>query len=156
MTLEERFWRRVKRTPSCWVWMGAVNARGYGRTNVSGRMTLVHRVALMLAGRDVPPRRVLMHACDNRRCVNPAHLTIGTVTDNNRDRTAKGRDATRHRRLTAALASRVRGMRQAGLSIRSIVDATRLPVTTVETLLGSQWAGAECQLELLGPQEPQP
>jgi hypothetical protein len=68
---------------------------GYGRKWHAGAMWLAHRLALLelyvpIAG------MVVMHRCDNPPCVNPDHLTVGTVADNNADMDAKGRRRTRN------------------------------------------------------------
>lgn len=73
----------------CVLWTGRRDTDGYGRVGTRDR---AHRIAWEQAnGRPVPAGMVVMHRCDNPPCVNPAHLTIGTVADNNRDRHSKGR-----------------------------------------------------------------
>lgn len=70
-----RFWARVDRTDTCWLWRGALDRHGYGRVGVGGtRTALAHRVAYMLAVGPIPDGFVLDHLCRIRACVNPAHL----------------------------------------------------------------------------------
>ena len=94
---ENRFWSYVKRgaPDECWPWQGGLSVYGYGvfATHVLGRTRQIksHRLALIFSGVHVPDDRYVCHRCDNPRCVNPAHLFIGTAIDNNRDRDAKGR-----------------------------------------------------------------
>lgn len=72
----------------CVMWEGRRDENGYGRV---GRKR-AHRLAWEEAnGASIPPGLVVMHSCDNPPCVNPNHLNLGTVADNNRDRAAKGR-----------------------------------------------------------------
>jgi hypothetical protein len=89
----ERFWSKVERhKDGCWPWLGYVMPNGYGKVGLprSRKVVLAHRRAFELAhGR--APDGVVMHSCDNRCCVNPAHLVEGTQGDNLRDMTAKGR-----------------------------------------------------------------
>lgn len=91
-----RFWTKVDKTDGCWIWTAGVTSAGYGsfglETHPRVRMVSAHRLSWEWAnGRPVPAGMVLMHACDNRRCVRPDHLSIGTVADNNRDMKEKGR-----------------------------------------------------------------
>lgn len=87
-----RFLARVAKTETCWLWLGALMPRGYGRMRLEGRDQYAHRCSLKLL-RDipVPDDKVVMHLCDNPRCVNPEHLRVGTQTDNMRDAASKGR-----------------------------------------------------------------
>jgi hypothetical protein len=91
-----RFWLRVDIRPGdeCWEWLGRVNNMGYGRfiTYQGNRETkhYAHRYALRSIGR-LDESLVVLHACDNPKCVNPAHLSQGTQADNMRDALAKGR-----------------------------------------------------------------
>jgi DNA-binding transcriptional regulator YiaG len=82
-----RFWEKVDiRDPDeCWEWKGCKLASGYGRFNVLGQIKLAHRVALMISGVQVNDSLVL-HKCDNKGCVNPNHLYLGTSGDNIGDR----------------------------------------------------------------------
>lgn len=73
----------------CLVWTGRVDEKGYGRTG--SRNGGAHRAAWIAANGAIPRGVCVLHRCDNPPCVNVAHLFLGTVADNNRDRHAKGR-----------------------------------------------------------------
>lgn len=91
-TIEERFWRHVKKTDSCWIWTAARSKKGYGLIRINRRSKRAHRVVLELMGRGVPsPEQLVMHSCDNPPCVNPDHLIIGTARMNTDDMMSKGR-----------------------------------------------------------------
>lgn len=91
-----RFWTKVckKDNSCCWEWRGAIQSKGYGSVGVSaGKTALAHRVAYELTYGEIPKGMHVLHKCDNRRCVNPAHIFLGTNKDNVRDKVQKGRQA---------------------------------------------------------------
>ena len=78
----------------CWEWTGARDTKGYGLICVDGRANLkAHRVAYELAVGDIPAGMLVLHRCDNPRCVNPFHLFLGTTKDNAEDMVMKGRNS---------------------------------------------------------------
>lgn len=86
-----RFERLVIRGPECWEWVGQIKKSGYGTFFLRGRTEMAHRVAVALDGRDLGKGDVVMHSCDNRKCVRPDHLSVGKIQDNIDDCVAKGR-----------------------------------------------------------------
>lgn len=83
------FHSRYKKMPGgCWEWQGSDNGKGYG---VLGR-TYVHRMSWELNNnKKIPEGLCICHKCDNRCCVNPDHLFLGTHYDNIHDMMDKGR-----------------------------------------------------------------
>lgn len=75
LTLEERFWAKVQRTDSCWVWTGALTHKGYGVFHDYGNRTIQsHCFAYEHFVGSIPGDLEIDHLCRNRACVNPAHL----------------------------------------------------------------------------------
>ncbi len=111
-----RFWSKVdKRGPDeCWPWTAQRDRDGYGKFWLRGRDHAAHRVVIEVEGGELPEGKVVCHRCDNPPCVNPAHLFVGTVSDNNRDAVAKGRlargEARPNTRLTEGDVIRIREM----------------------------------------------
>src|ERR1700752_5255811 len=91
-TLIERFREKVQKTDGCWLWTASTTSTGYGQINHEGRNRLAHRLAWEFAhGEPVPARLCVLHPCDVRRCVNPAHLYVGTKQQNAIDTHGRGR-----------------------------------------------------------------
>lgn len=67
-------------TSACWLWVGSVYWNGYGKYGKKGIMA--HRIFYTLFKGDVPNNMALDHLCKVRRCVNPDHLEIVTLTEN--------------------------------------------------------------------------
>lgn len=95
--LEQRFWRMIKKTEDCWLWIGGKKPNGYGQISEGGKGSktlLAHRVSYKIHHGELPEGLVVMHSCDNPSCVNPSHLSVGTYKDNTQDMIAKGRKRT--------------------------------------------------------------
>jgi hypothetical protein len=72
----------------CWVWKKA-KIFGYGVIWFQGGNVRAHRVAIELSGREIPNGMLALHKCDNRSCVNPNHLYVGTYSQNSKDTIAR-------------------------------------------------------------------
>lgn len=89
-SLATRFWSRVEKTQTCWLWTAAKFQGGYGRfRGLDG--FIAHRMSWIFAHGPIPDGLLVLHKCDVRSCVNPDHLFLGTQVDNMRDMAAKGR-----------------------------------------------------------------
>jgi len=146
-----RFWVKVRKGDDCWHWIGAALPRGYGRFYWRGKPRYAHRVSLEIAGIEVPDNAIVLHSCDNPACVNPAHLRVGTQTDNMRDAAIKGRTVrvgdwrgTKNPKAklsdveTAAIASS--SLRTSALAAQFGVSRTRVQqIRRVAKRLGGGW-----------------
>jgi len=107
----DRFWARVQKIPDgCWLFAGAVSNRA-GHVHISrddGSRVYAHRYSFELHHGRIRKGLVVMHSCDVARCVNPAHLSVGTQRDNIHDAIDKGRFAPWRHPNTVAARSRPR------------------------------------------------
>lgn len=94
---QERFWAKVDKAGSCWLWTAGKNQHGYGTYKVRSKRAVsvwpAHRLAYVLAKPGDISGRVVLHLCDNPLCCNPAHLKLGDHADNAKDRMRKQRSA---------------------------------------------------------------
>lgn len=96
----EDFWSRVAcgEPTDCWEWQGSKTSSGYGSVSWHGETVPAHRLAYFLSrggielhtgfrlgGKAKRYRRFVLHKCDNRRCCNPAHLFLGSMSTNLKD-----------------------------------------------------------------------
>ena len=93
MTNEERFEQKYIPEPmsGCWLWIGCYNSSGYGSFWIAPRSVPASRASWLLNKGPVAPGFCVLHKCDNRTCVNPSHLFLGTNEDNIKDKVAKQR-----------------------------------------------------------------
>src|SRR5258708_26780104 len=91
LPFEERFWAKVCKTDSCWLWTGATRTGGYGAVGRNRKVVQAHRVAWEMAHGPIMDDLYVLHRCDTPSCVNPEHLFLGTAKDNMDDFVAKRR-----------------------------------------------------------------
>lgn len=93
--VKARFWKKVdcSSEDGCWEWQACKNPYGYGIFQLNNKACKAHRVAYGLEHGPIDDEDCVLHRCDNRGCVRPDHLFLGSKTDNAADRDQKGRQA---------------------------------------------------------------
>lgn len=145
-----RFGRHVQFTDTCWLWTGTrymqFGQPTYGQSSLNGRRMGAHRVAHLLWNGPIPQGMDVLHSCDVKACVNPAHLRVGTHTENIREAFAKLPDdffsgeRNGNARLTwtdvrAMRAAAARGETQASIAKRYAVT----PAHVSQIVRGLKW-----------------
>lgn len=86
----EKFETKFRVSPGCWNWLFCLDSKGYGQFLTNGRAITAHRFSYEIYCGEIHSGLFVLHSCDNRRCVNPDHLRLGTHADNMRDLCARG------------------------------------------------------------------
>lgn len=119
--LEARFWGGFEKRGDCWIWIKTLNHNGYGTVKSN---LFAHRFSYEIHFGKIPEGLFVLHKCDTPSCVNPEHLFIGTIGDNNRDKKEKNRDpkGSRHwnTHLSESDADEIRTMVRSGVPQREI------------------------------------
>lgn len=160
-SLEQMFWNRIRKTRGCWYWTGTVSKGrkgGYGMLWTGRAYTPAHRFSWEITSRMmVAPKLEVCHHCDNRPCVNPEHLFVGTHKENHQDAARKGRRSgtlNPNVKLTMERVRSIRRLRAEGMTCAGI--AVRYGVTRQQVdriCKGECWTmrGSGNNPETLGP-----
>lgn len=149
---ERRFWEKVS-VPSdpdaCWEWRGAARSNGYGAFNLGGRLLSAHRISYALEHGGLASDLFVCHTCDNPPCVNPAHLFLGTRSENMADCASKGRldlpplrgESNPRSVLTVELVEDIRRLRAKGFTYMALAEKFCVGYSTVrDAATGRGWA----------------
>jgi len=147
----ERFWKNVSITSKnsnkgCWEWVGRKSYKGYGIMKIKSKSVQAHRFSYELSNQSKIPEGLLVcHHCDNPTCVNPHHLFLGTIPENNLDRDRKGRKALGERngksKLTEDDVKKIKNLIKLGISDSEVARRFNLWHTTVRAIrVGITWS----------------
>lgn len=138
-----RLMSRVEKDPvsGCWNYQLKLTTDGYSRIWFAGRSQLGHQIAYESFVAPIPAGMIVCHRCDNRRCVNPDHLFLGTNADNTADRDRKGRQARGERggraKLTEAQVVSIIGDRRTQAAIAAVYGVGETAINNIKR--GTSW-----------------
>lgn len=138
---KKRFYSLFDKSEGCWIWKGKLNTGGYGKY---GYNTNAHRKMYEYEFGPIPKGMQVCHTCDVRKCVNPDHLFLGTITDNQKDKVKKNRQAKgsqiANSILTEEIVLEVRKMRLAGNMYKKISEKFKISWDLVKRICqNTQW-----------------
>lgn len=145
---DERFWEKVRKTPSCWWWTGARQASGHGVLRADGRTQRAHRIAWTMLVGPIPDGIEVCHDCpgaDNPACVNPAHLFLAPrrvhIVDTKRKRQHARGERQGASKLKAADVLSIRARHAAGERQQALAEAFGVRQGHISRIvLGREWA----------------
>lgn len=138
----DRFMAKVKVSDECWEWNGSTLKDGYGRFALGNLETLAHRVSYRLFKGNIPDGLKVCHACDNRLCVRPEHLFLGTQKQNMEDALSKDRCIGPKSSLTSEDIRDIKALANEGLNYVQIGGMYHLSKQYIRCLvLDLNWKG---------------
>jgi hypothetical protein len=131
----------------CLEWIGSLTDKAYGLFSYNGKTVKAHRFSYELFYEKIPEGMVVMHSCDNPKCVNPNHLSLGTQEDNIRDMINKNRDnkakgsAVGNSKLTEDQVKEIKNKINSGMKQRDIAKEYKVAPNTISNIKnGISWA----------------
>jgi hypothetical protein len=149
INIESIFLDKIEKTDSCWEWIGIKNKGGYGQIHcrkLKKRNVLAHRFSWEFYNGDIPSELKVLHKCDNRGCVNPSHLFLGTQSENIKDMMDKKRDKHPSKedngkaKITEDIVTKMKNMRKTGATYKEIGDVFNIHLATARSaIIGKTW-----------------
>lgn len=144
-----RFWSKVDKTPGlgpnrdCWEWVGGGNLnttnKKYFQFSIKNKLILVYRVSWLLANNQEPPENLMVcHHCDNRKCVRPNHLFLGTQKDNIHDMIKKGRHFSKLSKLNVVVIRKLNAIDSKKYTIAYLATVFKVNRKTISKVVNNK------------------
>lgn len=140
-TLKDRFDTKYEAVTEsgCWLWTAQINNCGYGNLRNDGGSVLAHRISYELHKGAVPEGQFVLHSCDTRSCVNPAHLHLGSNADNMIEMYQRERFP--HQKITPSLAQSIYTKVKDGTKQKDVADEYSVDFRLVSSIVtGKRWS----------------
>jgi hypothetical protein len=142
-SIDEKFWLNVdkKSDNECWEWTGPIQPNGYGQINYNYKKKYVHRVSYEIHFGKIYDNLLVCHSCDNRKCVNPKHLFLGTHLDNSHDMVSKGRAVNPTKwaaKITFKDAENIRELNSIGFHVDFLSTRYELTRSTIRNIIAER------------------
>lgn len=133
---DELLWQKITKgdPAACWPYKGACDVHGYGRPAKFNKRYYAHRRIYEIVNGPIPEGMLVLHTCDNPPCCNPAHLKLGTESDNRRDMVLKKRH---HTKLTVEQVREIRSSTELGKDLAARFGVTDSTVCAIRR--GERW-----------------
>ena len=125
---------RIEKNGECWEWQRKINRFGYGELQHANRNLRASRASYEVFKGDIPNGLFVCHSCDNRKCINPDHLWVGTTTENMQDASKKGRMKKGSLKLNLEKAREIRRLLKTGKTPKELSKLFTVAISTISNV----------------------